>query len=392
MSSVLPTYARQNLEFERGEGVRLFTRDGEAYLDFASGIAVNALGHCHPHVVGALKEQSERLWHTSNLYRVTGQERLADRLAEKTFADLTFFTNSGAEAMECALKMARRYHHVNGAPERFRVITFEGSFHGRTLATISAAQQPKLIDGFGPIVEGFDLVPFGDHDALEAAIGPETGAILLEPIQGEGGIRTVPDRCLQGLRELADKHGLLLIFDEVQCGMGRTGRLFAHEWSGVAPDIMAVAKGIGGGFPLGACLATTKAAEGMVAGTHGSTYGGNPLAMAVGNAVMDVVGEPGFLDEVNRKASRFRQHLAELQDTYPDVIADVRGRGLLTGLKLHVPNGAFIAALQNERMLSVPAGDNVVRLLPPLVVSEDDLQEAATTLSAACRKITSARA
>ncbi len=295
---MMPTYARAKLAFERGEGVWLFTADGERYLDFGGGIAVSSVGHSHPHLVKALTDQAQKLWHTSNVYQIPEGERLAKRLTDLTFADVVFFTNSGAEALEGSIKTARKYHSANGHPERYRIITFEGAFHGRTLATIAAGGQKKYLEGFGPVSPGFDQVPFGDHEALKAAIGPETAAILIEPVQGEGGIRPVPTQCLRGLRELCDEHGLLLIFDEVQSGVGRTGKLFAHEWAGVTPDIMAVAKGIGGGFPMGAFLATTEAAKGMTAGTHGSTYGGNPLAMAVGNAVVDLVSDPALLAHV----------------------------------------------------------------------------------------------
>ncbi|MBI1385366.1 MAG: acetylornithine/succinylornithine family transaminase [Rhizobiales bacterium] len=392
MSAVLPTYSRYALEVSHGEGVTLVATSGERYLDFAGGIAVNVLGHAHPRLVAALTEQAGRLWHTSNLYRIPGQERLAERLCAASFADLAFFTNSGAEAIECSLKMARRYHHVSGAPERYRIVTFEGSFHGRTLATIAAAKQKKLVDGFGPMMDGFDQVPFGDLAALEAAIGPETAGILIEPIQGEGGIRVVPAADLAAMRTIADRHGVLLLLDEVQCGMGRTGRLFAHEWAGITPDILASAKGIGGGFPLGACLATAEAAKGMTAGTHGSTYGGNPLAMAVGNAVLDVLLEPGFLEEVVRKGQFMRQGLAALEDAYGDVIAEVRGQGLMLGLKLHVPNGEFIGAMLGEHILAVPAGENVVRLLPPLIVGEDEMREALARIERACKASRAARA
>jgi len=392
ISTLLPTYARADLEFERGEGASLLTTSGERYLDFAGGIAVNALGHGHPHLVAALKAQADKLWHTSNLYRVPGQERLAERLVALTFADTVFFTNSGAEAIECAIKMARRYHHARGEPGRWRIVTVEGAFHGRTLATIAAGGQPKYLEGFGPPVPGFDQVPFGDHAALEAAIGPETAGIMLEPVQGEGGVRAVPAQCLRGLRELCDRHGILLILDEVQTGVGRTGKLFAHEWSGITPDIMAIAKGIGGGFPMGACLATEAAASGMTKGSHGSTFGGNPLAMAAGNAVLDIVAEPAFLDHVRDMALRFKQQLAMLKDTYPTVVEEVRGLGLLVGLKLRpaVANTAFAEALRERRVLSVGAGDNVVRLLPPLVIDEPVMAEAMVALAYTCATLASA--
>lgn len=385
MEPVLPTYARQPLSFDRGEGVWIFTKDGDKYLDFAGGIAVTVAGYSHPHLVEALKAQADKLWHTSNLYRIEGQERLAQRLVDVTFADTVFFTNSGAEALEGAIKMARRYHYGAGAPERWRLITFEGAFHGRTLATISAAGQEKLLKGFGPPVEGFDHVPFADLDSVRAAIGPETAGILLEPVQGEGGIRAFTPEQLRELHEIADEAGILLIFDEVQCGMGRTGKLFAYEWSGIAPDILAAAKGIGGGFPLGAFIATEKAASAMTAGSHGSTYGGNPLAMAVGNAVLDVVLEYGFLEHVRQMANQMRQGLEGLKDAHEGLIEEVRGVGLMMGLKLRRSEpAALIDALRAEHMLAVGAGDNVVRLLPPLVVNEQEISEALARLDKAC--------
>jgi acetylornithine/N-succinyldiaminopimelate aminotransferase len=384
--SVLPTYARAPLAFVAGEGPWLEADDGTRYLDLGGGIAVNAFGHAHPRLVSALERQARRLWHTSNLYEVPNQRALAERLVAHTFADTVFVTNSGAEAMECAIKMARKHHHHLGRPERTRIVTFEGAFHGRTLATISAAGSEKLTRGFGPLLPGFDVVPFGDHDALAAAVGPETGAILIEPVQGEGGIRPVPEACLRGLRALADQRGLLLIFDEIQCGMGRTGKLFAHEWAGVAPDVMAVAKGIGGGFPLGACLATEAAAAGMTAGTHGSTYGGNPLACAVGCEVMDMMTEPGFLDGVSRAAGRFRQGLEGLAASHPEVFEAVRGAGLMLGLKCRIPNTDVVAAGYAEGVLTVPGGDNVVRLLPPLNLADAEIDEGLRRLDAAAAR------
>jgi acetylornithine/N-succinyldiaminopimelate aminotransferase len=383
-SPLLPTYARADLAFQEGEGAWLTATDGTRYLDFGGGIAVASLGYSHPHLIAALAEQGKKLWHTSNLFRIPEGERLAQRLVDASFADYVFFTNSGAEAMECAIKMARKYQSACGHPEKYRIVTFEGAFHGRTLATVAAGGQQKYLEGFGPKVEGFDQVPFGDHEALKAAIGPETGAILIEPIQGEGGIRPVPPQCLRGLRQLCNEHGLLLIFDEVQTGVGRTGKLFAHEWSGVTPDIMAVAKGIGGGFPLGACLATKEAAKGMTAGTHGTTYGGNPLAMAVGNAVLDVVLAPGFLDKVEKTGLLLKQRLAELRDRRPGIIEEVRGEGLMIGLKLKPNNGEFTAAARAEKLLVIPAGDNVVRLLPPLIIGEAEVSQAIARLDSAC--------
>ncbi|MBN7761786.1 aspartate aminotransferase family protein [Nitratireductor aquimarinus] len=375
-SALYGTYARQPLAFERGEGCWIETADGERYLDFAAGIAVNSLGHAHPHLVEALTEQAGKLWHVSNVYEIPGQARLGERLAESSFAEKVFFTNSGAEALECAIKTARRYHHVNGQPERIRIITFEGAFHGRTLATIAAGGQAKYLEGFGPKVEGFDQVPFGDEDALLKAIGPETAAILVEPIQGEGGVRPVPNAFMRRLRELCDRHGLLLILDEVQSGVGRTGKLFAHEWAEITPDLMAVAKGIGGGFPLGACLATAEAAKGMTPGTHGTTFGGNPLAMAVGNAVLDVVLEEGFLENIAARGLQLKQGLAAVADEFPDVIEGIRGEGLMIGIKCKVQNLRLLEALRDQKMLVVPAGDNVLRLLPPLIVTEDEIREA----------------
>ena len=386
-SHLLPTYARVNLAFERGEGAWLIATDGERYLDFSSGVAVNALGHAHPRLVAAVTEQAQKVWHVSNLYQVPEAERVATRLCEASFADVVFFCNSGAEAMECSIKMARKYHSVNGAPERYRTITFEGAFHGRTLATLAAGGQKKYLDGFGPVVEGFDQVPFADLDALKRAIGPATAAILIEPIMGEGGVRVVEPSFLRALRELCDLHGLLLVFDEVQTGMGRTGELFAYQRTGATPDIMALAKALGGGFPVGACLATAEAAKGMTTGTHGSTFGGNPLAMSAANAVLDVMLEPGFLDRVRHTALLLKQRLAEIKDRYPSVIAEVRGEGLLVGVRAVVPAAALVDALRAERMIAVPSGDNVVRLLPPLIVSEQEIAEGVARLDRACAQL-----
>ena len=390
-SALYETFARAPLAFERGEGCWLVTEDGQRYLDFAGGIAVNSLGHSHPHLVGAITEQAARLWHVSNLYEIPGQRRLGERLVANTFADKVFFTNSGAEALECAIKTARRWHYMNGRQERYRTITFEGAFHGRTLATIAAGGQQKYLEGFGPKVDGFDQAAFDDIDAAEKLIGPETAAILLEPVQGEGGIRQFPASSLKRLRELCDRHGLLLIFDEVQCGIGRTGKLFAYEWSGVQPDIMAIAKGIGGGFPMGACLATDDAAVGMTTGVHGTTFGGNPLAMAVGNAVLDVVLADGFLDEVNRKALVMKQGLAAIADEFPDVVEGIRGIGLMLGLKCGQPNAMMNGALREEKLLAVPAGDNVIRLLPPLTVTDDDMRVALDRIRAGAMSLSQAR-
>ncbi len=389
-SHLLPTYARVNLAFERGEGVWLVATNGDRYLDFTSGVAVNALGHAHPHLVAALTEQAQKVWHVSNLYEVPEAERVAQRLCDASFADVVFFCNSGAEAMECTIKMARKYHSANGAPERYRIITFEGAFHGRTLATLAAGGQKKYLDGFGPVVEGFDQVPFSDLEATKAAITRETAAILIEPIMGEGGVRVVEPSFLRALRELCDQHGLLLLFDEVQTGMGRTGELFAHQRVGVEPDIMALAKALGGGFPVGACLAKREAAKGMTTGTHGSTFGGNPLAMSAANAVLDVMLEPRFLDRVRRTALFFKQRLAEIKDRYPSVIAEVRGEGLLVGVRAAVPVGELVDALRAEKMIAVAAGDNVVRLLPPLIISEQEIAEGIERLDRACARLTQA--
>lgn len=387
ITPLMPNYARSELAFERGEGCWLVTAGGRRVLDFGSGIAVNVLGHAHPHLVEALTEQAKKLWHVSNLHQIPDGERLARRLVEATFADSVMFCNSGAEANEGAIKMARKYHASRGEPNRFRVITFEGAFHGRTLATIAAGGQKKYLEGFGPKVEGFDQVPFGDHDALKAAIGPDTAALMIEPIQGEGGLRAVPNEELRYLRELCDQQGLLLILDEVQTGIGRTGKLFAHEWSGITPDIMSIAKGIGGGFPLGAVLAVEKCAAVFTPGTHGTTFGGNPLGMAVGNAVLDVVLAPGFLDDVQRKALLFKQKLAGLVDSHPGVFEEVRGFGLLTGVKCVLPNGDVTNAARDADLLVVPAGDNVIRLIPPLIVSDEEIGQAVDKLEKAARQL-----
>jgi acetylornithine/N-succinyldiaminopimelate aminotransferase len=383
-NALLATYARTDLSFERGEGAWLITADGRRYLDFASGIAVTALGHAHPVLVAALREQAGKFWHCSNIFRIPGQERLAERLVERCFADQVFFTNSGAEAVECGIKMIRKRFDAVGQPDRYRIITFEGAFHGRTLTTVAAGGNPKHMEGFDPPVEGFDQVPFGDIAAVKRAIGPKTAAILIEPVQGEGGIRVASRAFLADLRALCDARGLLLFFDEVQCGMGRTGKLFAHEWSAVAPDIMALAKGIGGGFPVGACLASERAAKGMTIGSHGSTYGGNPLAMAVGNAVMDVILANGFLAHVEQMANYMRQQLSMLVDRHNRVIEDIRGLGLLMGLKCRVKNTDLLSAMREQKLLAVGASDNVVRLLPPLIITEAEISEAVARINRAC--------
>jgi acetylornithine/N-succinyldiaminopimelate aminotransferase len=383
----MTTFARVDLAFERGEGVWLVTKAGERYLDFTSGVAVNALGHAHPHLVAALTEQAQKVWHVSNLYEIPESERVAARLCAASFADVVFFCNSGAEAVEGAIKTARKYHAVNGQSERYRIITFEGAFHGRTLATLAAGGQKKYLEGFGPVVDGFDQVPFADLEAVKTAIGPATAAIMIEPLMGEGGVRTVEPSFLRALRELCDRDGLLLIFDEVQSGMGRTGELFAYQRTGVTPDIMALAKALGGGFPVGAVLATSAAAKGMTPGTHGSTFGGNPLAMSAANATLDVMLAPGFFDHVKKIGILFKQRLAEIKDRYPSLIAEVRGEGLLVGLRAIVPAGDLVNALRAEKMLAVAAGDNVVRLLPPLIISEQEIAEGVTRLERACARL-----
>ena len=373
--ALLPTYNRTNVAFVRGEGSYLFAEDGKRYLDFGAGIAVNAFGYANPALIGALTEQAGKLWHTSNLYRVPGQESLSKKLVDATFADTVFFTNSGTEAIELAIKMARRYHFVNGQPDRFHIVSFEGAFHGRTMAAINAGGNEKYLEGFGPRMPGFDQVPLGDLEALKKVIGPETAALIIEPLQGEGGVRMVEPEFLRALRKLCDDNGMLLIFDEIQTGVGRTGKFFAYDWLGFAPDIMTVAKGIGGGFPLGAVLATAEAAKGMTVGTHGTTYGGNPLAMAVGNAAIDIVLAPGFLDHVNKIANYLHQQLGALVAGHPDLFESVRGQGLMIGIKMKTPSADFIAAARANGLVVLPAGDNVVRLLPPLTLSEDEARE-----------------
>ncbi|QFT62171.1 aspartate aminotransferase family protein [Roseivivax sp. THAF30] len=385
--SVLPTYNRAPLTFVKGEGAWLIEADGRRFLDLGAGIAVNALGHAHPALIEALSEQAHALWHTSNLYRIPQQEALADALVEATFADTVFFTNSGTESCELAVKMARKYWYEEGQADRTEIVAFTGSFHGRSSAGIAAAGSEKMTKGFGPLLPGFTHLEFGDHDALKAAVTDKTAAVLIEPVQGEGGIRPVPDHCLKGLRELCDETGALLIFDEVQCGMGRTGRLFAHEWAGIAPDIMMVAKGIGGGFPLGAVLASEKAASGMTAGTHGSTYGGNPLGCAVGLKVMEVMTAPGFLDGVSRRAAHLRQRLEGLVAEHPEVFTEVRGSGLMLGLVCKATNTDVMKAGYEAEILTVPAGDNVLRLLPPLTITEEEIGEAVSRLGRAASAV-----
>ena len=385
--AVMPTYARADVAFERGEGPYLVTDRGDRYLDFSSGIAVTSLGHAHPHLVAAVKRQADKLWHTSNLYRIPEQERLAERLVANSFAATVFFANSGAEALECSIKIARKYQAAIGMPERYRIVTFEGAFHGRTLATLAAGGQKKHLEGFGPPVEGFDQVAWGDVGAARAAIGERTAAILVEPIQGEGGVRMPAGDFLAGLRELADEKGMLLLVDEVQTGMGRTGRLFAHEHFGFAPDVAAIAKALGGGFPIGACLATEKAAQGMTAGSHGSTFGGNPLAAAAANAVLDVMLAEGFFDHVAAMNRRLMAGVEDIARRYQGVIGEVRGLGLLVGMRCVGANGDLVDALRARKMLAVPAGDNIVRFLPPLIVEESHVDEALDKLGDACREL-----
>ncbi len=382
-----PTYARYDVAFERGEGAYLFDTDGRRYLDFATGIAVNALGHCHPRMVQAVKRQAERLWHVSNLYRIPEQERVAAKLTANSFADAVFFCNSGAEAVETGLKTVRRFHHEEGNPRRWRVVTVEGAFHGRTLAELAAGRQEKHLAGFGPLVDGFDQVPFGDLEAMKRAVTDETAAILVEPVQGEGGVHPMPPGYLKALRGIADAAGILLFYDEVQTGMGRTGKLFAHQWDDVVPDVMAVAKALAGGFPVGACLASAKVAGAMTSGSHGSTFGGNPLAMAAADAVLDVMLEDGFLANVQRLAGLMNQKLGFVADAYPEIVEEVRGLGLLVGLKCAVPAGDVIDALRDDGLLAVAAADNVVRFLPPLIVDEDQVDDAVRILEVVCERL-----
>ncbi len=386
ISSVLPTYARAPLSFVSGQGSWLTEADGRRFLDLGAGIAVNALGHAHPALVEALTTQAQNLWHVSNLYQIPQQQALADMLVDQTFADTVFFTNSGTEAAELAIKMARKYWYDKGE-ERTTILTFEGSFHGRSTGAIAASGSEKMTKGFGPLMPGFKTLPWGDHEALEAALDDTVAAVMIEPIQGEGGIRPLPEACLKGLREACDRTGALLILDEVQCGMGRTGKLFAHEWAGIAPDIMMVAKGIGGGFPLGAVLATENAASGMVAGTHGSTYGGNPLGCAVGLKVTQIVADPAFLADVSRKSGLLRQKLEGLVAAHPDIFDSVRGVGLMLGIKCRTPNTDLVAAARDAGVLVVPAADNVLRLLPALNITDDDINEAVSRLNTAATAI-----
>jgi len=387
MSSILGTYARKNISFSKGKGCYLYNLKGEQYLDFASGIAVNSLGHCHEHLVKIIQEQSKKLWHVSNMFIIPEQEKLAKRLTDCTFADFVCFQNSGSEAIEASIKIARKYFHTIGQPNKKRIITFKGAFHGRTLAALFAANNPKHIEGFDPKVDGFDQVPFADLESIKKAITNETAGIMIETILGEGGIKEVPDYCLKGLRELCDEKNLLLILDEVQCGIGRTGDFFAFEKSGIFPDIVPIAKGIGGGFPLGACLLTKKISVGMTAGTHGSTFGGNPLAMAVGNGVLDIILQDGFLDNVKKISKYFDQEVIGLKKKYSKVILEVRGRGLLKGLKLAVDNTKFIETLMKYKMLVVKAEEQVIRLFPALIVSKKEIDEAISKIDETCKEM-----
>ena len=384
---LMGVYQRAPLAFERGEGSRLYTADGTAYLDCLAGIAVNALGHSNPVLIEALKAQAEKLWHVSNIFSIPGQEALAKRLTDESFADVVFFTNSGTEAIECAIKTARKFHWANGQPERIDIIGFEGSFHGRTLAAVNASGNASYLEGFGPPMPGFVPLPFGDIEAIRAAVGPTTAAILLEPVQGEGGARAWPDAVLREIRQLCDETGTLLVYDEIQCGLGRTGKLFAYQWvEGAEPDIMALAKALGGGFPVGACLATAKAARGMTVGSHGSTYGGNPMAMAVGLAAVGELTQPELMRHVNEVAGYLGQQLAGLKDRYADVVLDIRGKGLLIGVKLATPNREFMQHARDEGLLIAGGGDNCVRLLPPLVLTRDEAREAVEKLERACER------
>ena len=387
MSSILGTYSRKDISFKTGKGSYLFTESGDQYLDFVQGIAVNVLGHCHQHLVKTLKNQSEKLWHVSNAFVIPEQEKLAKRLTDNTFADFVCFQNSGTEATEASIKIARKYFHKLGKPNKNRIITFQGAFHGRTLAALFAANNLKHTEGFGPKVDGFDQIPFADHEALKKAINKNTAAIMVETIMGEGGIKVIPDVCLKGIRDLCDQNDLLLILDEVQCGIGRTGNFFAFEKSGIVPDIVPIAKGIGGGFPLGACLVTKKASIGMAPGTHGSTFGGNPLAMSVGNAVLDIIFEKKFLNEVKQKGKYFDLGLSKIKEKYPKIIGEIRGIGLIKGLKMLVDNVQFMKKLMGHKMLTVKAEENVIRLFPPLVVNNKELDEAIGKIEKVCKEM-----
>ncbi len=386
ITAVMPTYGRWDVAVDRGEGCYLYATDGRKFLDFTSGIAVTSLGHCHPHLIEAVTAQAKRLWHVSNLFQIPGQQKLAERLVASSFADTVFFNNSGAEAVELSLKVARKYQSETGHPERYRIIGCHGSFHGRSFATLAAAGAEGYLKGFGPVMDGFDHVAFNNLNEMRAAVTDETAAILVEPVQGEGGVRAPSADYLKGLRAICDEFGLLLVFDEVQCGMGRTGKLFAHEWAGVAPDVMAVAKALGNGFPIGACLATEKAAIGMVAGSHGSTFGGNPMAVAAGNAVMDVMLKPGFFERVQKVSRLLQDRLTTMIGAYPKLFAELRGSGLLLGIRCHVTAGDFVAKLRAEGLLCLTAGENVLRILPPLIVGEAEIEEGLAILNQVARE------
>ena len=388
-SSILPTYKRSNLSFVKGKGSYLITKNGKKYLDFASGIAVNSLGHCNSELIKVLNNQSKKMWHISNAFQIPEQEELAKKLVKLTFADKVFFCNSGAESVEAAIKIARAYHQIKKKKNKFKIITIKGSFHGRTLATISASGQKKMIDGFKPLLDGFVQVEFGDHKSIEKAVDNQTAAIMVEPILGEGGIKIIPNQCLEGLRKLCNKKKILLIFDEVQCGIGRTGKFFSYQWSKIEPDILATAKGMGGGFPIGACLVTDKVSKGMKFGSHGSTFGGNPLACSVAKRVIEIISEKKFLNDLNQKATFFVNKLEEIKNTYNHLIEEIRGRGFLLGIKIKINNSIFIEKLRNNGLLSVGANENIIRILPPLNVTNKDLKIALKIIEKTCIDINS---
>ena len=388
-SSILPTYKRSNLSFVKGKGSYLITKNGKKYLDFASGLAVNSLGHCNSELIKVLNNQSKKMWHISNAFQIPEQEELAKKLVKLTFADKVFFCNSGAESVEAAIKIARAYHQIKEKKNKFKIITIKGSFHGRTLATISASGQKKMVDGFKPLLDGFVQVEFGDHKSIEKAVDNQTAAIMVEPILGEGGIKIIPNQCLEGLRKLCNKKKILLIFDEVQCGIGRTGKFFSYQWSKIEPDILATAKGMGGGFPIGACLVTDKVSKGMKFGSHGSTFGGNPLACSVAKRVIEIISEKKFLNDLNQKATFFVNKLEEIKNTYNHLIEEIRGRGFLLGIKIKINNSIFIEKLRNNGLLSVGANENIIRILPPLNVTNKDLKIALKIIEKTCIDINS---
>ena len=388
-SSILSTYKRSNLSFVKGKGSYLITKNGKKYLDFASGLAVNSLGHCNSELIKVLNNQSKKMWHISNAFQIPEQEELAKKLVKLTFADKVFFCNSGAESVEAAIKIARAYHQIKRKKNKFKIITIKGSFHGRTLATISASGQKKMIDGFKPLLDGFVQVEFGDHESIEKAVDNQTAAIMVEPILGEGGIKIIPNQCLEGLRKLCNKKKILLIFDEVQCGIGRTGKFFSYQWSKIEPDILATAKGMGGGFPIGACLVTDKASKGIKFGSHGSTFGGNPLACSVAKRVIEIISEKKFLNDLNQKATFFVNKLEAIKNTYNHLIEEIRGRGFLLGIKIKINNSIFIEKLRNNGLLSVGANENIIRILPPLNVTNKDLKIALKIIEKTCIDINS---